>query len=202
MHLIGVTGGIGCGKSFLTRHLQSQNMPVVDTDQVARALLQPGEDALTELHDHFGDTFFNPDGSLNRVLFSQRVFNDPEAMKWLEDLLHPRIRWFWETKVKEWTSNQEIMGVVVIPLLFETHLETRFDSIICMACSSTTQRERLLARGWSLSHIHDRLAAQWPLIQKMNASHHVIWTDAHEATTLAQWELLLEHIKAIGSPPS
>ena len=194
MKLVGLTGSIGCGKSFLTRHLVTENVPVIDTDDISRELLVPGQPAFDLVKQMFGEDVCASDGSLNRQRLSRIVFNDHHSLKQLEQILHPRIREVWENMVVQWADS---FGVVVIPLLFETGVEKRFDKIIAMACSSKTQHARLISRGWDESHIQKRLGAQLSLKHKVEASDFVIWTDATIATTIMQWESIQRHLLAV-----
>lgn len=194
MKLVGLTGGIGCGKSFLCGHLRGVGMPVIDTDDLARQLLLPGQPALELVRQQFGDEICSADGTLDRIRLSQIVFQDPDALKRLEQVLHPRIRESWEETVHLWNQQGISIGVIVIPLLFETGAQDRFDATISMACSLATQRRRLRERGWGEDHIHQRLSAQWSLASKVAASDYIIWTDTNFAATILQWEIIRQRI--------
>src|ERR1039457_1036323 len=108
---------------------------------------------------------------------AQIVDTDEHARKKLEAILHPCIRERWLAQVEAWRGENRALAVVVIPLLFETRAESHFDKIICVACSAVTQHERLLARGWTPKQIEQRLAAQWPVEQKIPRADFVVWTD-------------------------
>ena len=156
----------------------------------------PLKPRMAKMKEKFGDAVFLPDGSLNRARLSKIVFEDKNELKWLEGFLHPRIRESWESTVSEWQNLELSIGVVVIPLLFETGIQDRFDSVICMACSSSTQRARLQLRGWDSTHIDQRLSAQWSLGEKMTASNFVIWSDTTASGSFLQWDLVLKRIRA------
>jgi dephospho-CoA kinase len=197
MKVCGLTGGLGMGKSTAAEFFHTLGARVVDTDELARQLVQPGQPALTEIQTVFGKSLVAPDGCLRRDELAQIVFTDPAARKKLEAILHPRIRERWLAQIESWRAapkrpaatvrehggsdggrgENRALAVVVIPLLFETQAESGFDKIICIACSATAQRERLLARGWSPGQIQQRLAAQWPVEQKIARADFVIWTD-------------------------
>jgi len=177
MKLCGLTGGVGMGKSTAAGFLLAGGARVVDTDELARELVQPGQPALAEIRDEFGEGVFSPAGALNRAALAERVFADEAARKKLEAILHPRIRERWRAQVDSWRGENCPLAVVVIPLLFETRAENQFDRIICVACSPTSQRERLRARGWSDEQIRRRNAAQLPLERKLAGSHFVVWTE-------------------------
>ena len=177
MKVCGLTGGVGMGKSTAAQFFRARGAQVVDTDELARQLVQPGQPALAEIQAVFGKNIVAPDGQLRRDELAQIVFADAAARKKLEAILHPRIRERWLAQIETWRRENHPLAVVVIPLLFETQAESHFDKIICVACSAATQRERLLARGWTPEQIQQRIAAQWPVEQKIARADFVIWTD-------------------------
>jgi dephospho-CoA kinase len=177
MKLVGLTGGVGMGKSTAAGFLLQLGARVVDTDDIAHDLVRPGQPALAEIETEFGKKILAADGALNRRALAEIVFNDDFARKKLEAILHPRIRERWQAQVAAWRKDNCPLAVVVIPLLFETQAENAFDKIICAACSPSSQQVRLTARGWSPAQIARRLAAQMPVEQKLARSHFVIWTE-------------------------
>jgi dephospho-CoA kinase len=185
MLLLGLTGGIGMGKSTAADLLSQRGWPVADTDQIARDIVEPGQPALAEIADRFGPEVIAATGGLLRERLAALVFADGEKRRQLESILHPRIREVWRQRVEQWRREARPAGVVVIPLLFETGAQERFDRILCTACSATTQRKRLAARGWDERQVRQRIAAQISAEEKMARSHFVIWTEAgldvHEA---------------------
>jgi dephospho-CoA kinase len=177
MKLCGLTGGVGMGKSTAAGFFSRPDVRLVDTDDLARELVQPGQPALLEIRHQFGPEMISPAGELDRHRLARLVFADPAARKHLEDILHPRIRETWLKQVEQWRTQSCRLGIVVIPLLFETRAESHFDRIICVACSTATQTERLHARGWTPEQVRQRIAAQLPVEQKIARSHYVIWTE-------------------------
>ena len=177
MKLLGLTGGIGMGKSTAAEFLRTRGAQIVDTDELARQLVQPGQPALTEIQTEFGKKVIAPDGQLRREELAEIIFADAAARKKLETILHPRIRERWLAQTEIWRRENRALAIVVIPLLFETRAESHFNKIICVACSAATQHERLLARGWTPEQIKQRLAAQWPVEQKISRADFVVWTD-------------------------
>jgi dephospho-CoA kinase len=177
MKLFGLTGGIGMGKSTSASLLVKRGVPVIDTDVIAREVVEPGQPALNEIAAKFGPDLIDVDGKLRRAALGEIVFASNERRAALEAILHPRIRERWLQQIESWRAAGEGVGVVVIPLLFETDATSNFDAVICTACSSATQRERLLARGLTPEQIGQRVAAQWPIDKKIAASNHVVWTE-------------------------
>ena len=191
MKICGLTGGVGMGKSTAAEFLRARRVPVVDTDEIARQLVQPGRPALAEIQAEFGKAILAPDGRLRREELARIVFADAMARHKLEAILHPRIRERWQAQIETWRGENHPLAVVVIPLLFETGAESAFSKIVCAACSAAAQRERLLARGWTPDQIRQRLAAQWPIERKIARSDFVVWTDGALDVHAQQIELIL-----------
>ena len=177
MKVCGLTGGVGMGKSTAAEFLRARDARLVDTDELARQLVEPGQPALAEIRAEFGGRVIAPDGRLQRDELARIVFADAAARQKLEAILHPRIRAGWLAQVEAWRREDCVLAVVVIPLLFETRAESQFAKIICVACSAATQDERLRARGWTPEQIRQRIAAQLPVEQKISRADFVIWTD-------------------------
>ena len=192
MMVIGLTGGIGMGKSTSALLLQQRLVPVVDTDTLARQVVEPGQPALREIEQAFGRGVIAPDGRLQREEMARLVFADDARRKELEAIVHPRIRELWQSQVAHWKAESRPRCVVVIPLLFETVAAAHFDSIICVACSTASQWQRLIARGWTAEQIQQRVSAQWPIQRKMDLANYVVWTEAGLDTHAAQLERIIK----------
>ena len=178
MKTIGLTGGIGMGKSLSAQLLRDRGVPVVDTDELAREVVRSGQPALAEIRQVFGREILGPDGQLQREKLARIVFADATARKRLEEILHPRIRGLWRAQIEAWRHEGKPLAVVVIPLLFETRAETELDAVICVACTAATQHQRLRARGWTPEQIEQRIQAQWPIGKKMALARYVVWSEA------------------------
>ena len=174
------------GKSTVAEYLSNRGEFVIDTDLVARQLVEPGSSALHEIVQAFGTHVIGQDGRLDRTALAEVVFNSDQRREALEAILHPRIREAW----KDWAAKRSLEGarraVVVIPLLFETGAEKELDLTICVACSEKSQRERLRARGWHDPEIDRRKAAQRPIREKMDRADRVIWSEAAVEVTQMQ----------------
>jgi dephospho-CoA kinase len=177
MKLYGLTGGIGMGKSVSGNLLHQRGVCIADTDLIARELVEPGQPALIEIQKSFGAEIITADGRLRRDELGRRVFADSDARKRLENILHPRIRAAWQEQVARWRAEGSAQAVVIIPLLYETDAAEEFDTVICVACSAASQRQRLLARGLGADQVEQRISAQWPVEKKMELADHVIWTE-------------------------
>ncbi len=188
---IGLTGGIGMGKSVAPELLVQRGCFIIDTDLLARQVVEPGQPALEEIRQLFGPEVFSDEGQLRRDEVARIVFADPARREQLERILHPRIRDLWLTQADVWEKEGRANCVVAIPLLFETKAEVHFNKIICVACSATTQHERLHARGWTEQQIQQRIQSQWAIEKKMALSDFVIWTEGGLDVHAAQIDRIL-----------
>ncbi|MGO9269702.1 MAG: dephospho-CoA kinase [Terriglobia bacterium] len=197
MKVLGLTGGIGMGKSTSGQLFRARGVPVVDTDDLARQVVEPGQPALAEVLAAFGLQFAGPDGQLRRDELAQRVFADPAARRRLEEILHPRIRALWRAQTETWRAEGLPVSVVVIPLLFETKAEAELDATICVACSAVTQQQRLRTRGWSIEQIQQRLQAQWPVETKIQRADYLVWTEAGLDVHAGQIDRILRRLASL-----
>lgn len=143
MYVVGLTGGIGSGKSTVAEAFMALGVPVLDTDQVARNVVAPGAPVLMAIKDYFGAEALNDDGSMNRAYMRQRVFTDNAAREKLESLLHPLIReqcWAWLDQ------QQSEYAILVIPLLLEKGWDEIVDRVLVVDVDEATQRQRVMAR--------------------------------------------------------
>ena len=198
MKVCGLTGGVGMGKSTAAGLFRERGAQVADTDELARQLVEPGRPALAEIQTAFGTNIIAADGSLRRDELAKIVFADAAARRRLEAILHPLIRKQWLAQIETWRKENRPLAVVVIPLLIETQAEAYFDKIICVACSAPAQHQRLLSRGWTPGQIAQRVAAQWPVEQKIARADFVIWTDGGLDATTRQVDRIATSIFFIG----
>lgn len=175
--VIGITGGVGMGKSTAAKLLREQGVPVVDSDDLARRVVAVGEPALAEIADTFGAEFLDSKCKLDRGKMAAYIFGNDAERKKLESIIHPRVRELWMMQIETWRADNIPLGVVVIPLLFEVGAEGEFDSVICIACTGNTQRERLHAREWDDAQIDARIAAQMEVTEKIKRADQVVWAE-------------------------
>lgn len=186
MMATGITGGVGMGKTTVGNLLGELGFLVIDTDQLARELVVPGQPALEVIRTAFGEEIISPSGELDRHKLGSIVFADSEARLRLERILHPLIRQRWRDQLDIWRRQNVSNAIVLVPLLFEANLAADFDRILCVCCSRETQEQRLLNRGWKKEEIARRIAAQWPVEKKMNLADYVIWTEGDLEVTAEQ----------------
>jgi dephospho-CoA kinase len=197
---VGLTGGIGMGKSTVAGLIVQRGIPLVDTDVLARDLVEPGQPALGEITALFGNQLLDDSGRLRRGELARVVFGDPQARTALEAVLHPKIRQRWLAQIDAWKSEGKALATVVIPLLFETNAQLELDQTICVACSAMTQQQRLLQRGWPETQIQQRIAAQLPITEKITRANFVLWNEATIDVLAAQLDIVLEKITPSNSP--
>ena len=191
---LGLTGGVGMGKSTASQFLNDLGFKVADTDDIARKLVEPGKPALKDIVKAFGKEVLQDNGELNRKKAAEIVFSDDSKRLKLEEILHPLIRENWELRLNDWSLENEKLGVVVIPLLYETECERYFDKVVCMACSKDIQRQRLRQRGWRDLEIDQRIKAQLLIGEKMRRADYVVWTNGAIDTHAKQWDELISHL--------
>ncbi|MBC8326637.1 MAG: dephospho-CoA kinase [Verrucomicrobia subdivision 3 bacterium] len=189
--IIGLTGGMGMGKSTAAKLLKKQGVPVVDSDDLAREVVAVGESALAEIADTFGADFINAQGQMDRAKMAAHIFGNDTERKKLEAIIHPRVRERWLARMETWRAENVPLGVVVIPLLFEVGAESEFDSVVCVACTGKTQHERLRARGWDDAQINARIAAQMEVAQKTERSSQVMWNEGEVSLLHEQLQSIL-----------
>jgi dephospho-CoA kinase len=175
---IGLTGGIASGKSTVARLFESRGVPVLDTDQIAREVVEPGQSALAAVVSAFGPGVLASDGRLDRPALRSRVFTDAEARRKLESILHPAIR-------AELARRSALAGgpyqVWVIPLLVEGGRIDQVDRVLVVDCPVEMQVSRLVARdGGSEAEAKSILAAQVSREQRLAAADDVIVNDGAE----------------------
>jgi dephospho-CoA kinase len=162
---IGLTGGIACGKSTVSRLLASRGAIVIDADILAREVVEPGAPALAEVVRVFGPDMLNEDGTLNRKQLGKVVFDNEAKRKRLEELLHPAIIQLMQERMAEAERLQPDKLVVAdVPLLYEAQMEDMFQEVLVVAASREVQLERLMQRdGLSGEEAELRIDAQMPL---------------------------------------
>ncbi len=193
MRRVALTGGIATGKSTVAATLRARGVPVVDSDRLARDAVAPGSDGLAEVVARFGAAVLHPTGALDRAALGRRVFADGTARRDLERIVHPRVR----TGVAAFfAAAAGPAAVAEIPLVYETGWFTAFETVVVAACHPRIQVERLRTRdGLDDAAIAARLAAQWPIEDKVRLADGVLRTDgtleqtARAAEALADWLL-------------
>ena len=189
--ILGLTGGMGCGKSTAAGFFTEHGFRRIDTDALVRAEVLTEPDVVACIRARFGPGVLAADGTLARARLADIIFGDDAARQWLEALLHPRVRARWQARLRE---APEAAWVVEIPLLFENGLENRFDFVVCVACSPSLQLARLEQRGMARTLAEQRISKQLPLVRKIELSDFVLSNDGTPDFLRQQVSLLVARL--------
>lgn len=169
---VGLTGGIGCGKSSVCQLFAKWDVPIVDADVISKELVEPGRPALGLIAEYFGQDILDEQGGLRRGVLRSRVFANDKERKKLESILHPLIN----AEIKARLSNlQAIYAIIAVPLLVETGQANHFDRVLLVDCSESFQRQRVMARdGVDASQIDAIIASQASRQARLSVAHDII----------------------------
>lgn len=189
---IGLTGGIGCGKSTVAKLFRERGFSTSDADAIVHDLLANDSDTIEKVVALFGEAVRLESGGIDRAAVGQRVFEDAELLGRLESILHPRVRATWE-KAAESGEN----WLVEIPLLFEKKLQKNVDLTICVFSDPLTQVERLERRGMNQTQALARMNRQMPVSEKAELADFVLLNDGSLEFLTEQVDRLISIIKTL-----
>jgi dephospho-CoA kinase len=196
MRRVALTGGIATGKSHVRIEFERLGAPTIDADVLARAVVAPGTPGLVSLANRFGRDVLDAAGALDRKKLASIVFDDPQARRDLEAIIHPAVR----LAIDEWFAAlepQTAFAVADIPLLYETGRARDFDVVIVTACDAATQLRRVIARdSVTESEARQRIAAQMPTDLKASRADFVVRTDGSFDDTAAQVRAIFDRLTA------
>jgi len=188
MLTVALTGGIGCGKSTVCQLFSKQGAPVIDTDIIARQLVEPGKPALKEITQHFGQELLNKEGALNRKTLAGIVFKSPEKRELLESILHPKIRQEVDHQLQ---GLKKDYAIIAIPLLIETNQQSTYDRILVVDCNEQLQIERTLSRdNRSIEEIKNIIKSQASRNKRLQLADDVITNNGDMVALKNQVQLL------------
>ena len=176
---IGITGGIGCGKSEVCKLLKKSGIPIINADLVARKIIDNNDKIKSKLKKSFGDNVYLPDGRLDRKRVAQIIFKDEAAKNRINKIVHPHVIEFQKRALQklEKSGKFKIAGVEAA-LIYEAGSETQFDVVVVVSVSQDTVIQRLVKRsGLSGEEILNRIKSQLPLSEKINRADYVINND-------------------------
>jgi len=159
---IGLTGGIGSGKSTVASMLANRGAAVIDADAISRSLTAPRGQAMNAIVQTFGPTMMGPDGAMNRQAMRERIFQDPEAKRQLEAIIHPLVSQLTAEQAQKALQNGHTTLVFDVPLLVESGERWRkqVHRVLVVDCDTATQRQRVMARSGLPGEEVDRIMAQ------------------------------------------
>lgn len=188
MLVIGLTGGIGSGKSTVTALFAKHNVPIIDADKVSRDLTQPNQPAFTQIVQHFGNHILLPDGTLDRSRLRRFIFTDTTQRLWLEELLHPLIQTDMEQQIKALSTPY---CIAVVPLLFEVECYSFINRILVVDAPEQAQIARVVARDQAAATETEAiLKSQASRKDRVARAHDVITNDGDMANLVPQVEKL------------
>ena len=195
MFVVGITGGIGSGKSAVTAKLEQLGIDIIDADIVAREVVEPGTNALKDIQSYFGDRVLSSDGALDRAALREIVFSEPEKRKWLEALLHPIIR---NETIKQLNNTSSPYAVLASPLLLETDQHELTQHIVLIDVSVETQIERTIARdNNNRKQVEAIIAAQMSRTEKQRKSDIIVTNDEDLSALYNKVSVLHETLKRL-----
>lgn len=175
---LGLTGGIASGKSTTANLLRAWGAEVIDSDQLAHEAMAPGQPAHDQIVAHFGRAILNADGTINRQQLGEIVFRSDAERGCLNRIVHPRVREEWKRRTAEAVaSSKETVVVAMIPLLYETKVESSFDAVLVVGCRRETQARRMRERGLREDQVGTWLRSQLPLPMKMERADFAVWNE-------------------------
>lgn len=197
MKLVGLTGGIASGKSTVAKILESLGAAIVNADTLSREVVEPGREAWQEIVAAFGAEVLQPDQGLDRQKLRTIIFNNPEARRKIESIIHPRVRALAEQKIRDHTAAAYDVVVYEVPLLFEGNLHEWLRPVILVACDVDTQLQRLQQRdGLDRAQAQKHIDAQMSLTEKRRLADYVIENNGSLDELNRQVAAVLEKIKA------
>jgi dephospho-CoA kinase len=190
MLLVGLTGGIGAGKSTVARMLAKRGAVVFDADDFAKEAVAPGTKGLSRVVEEFGPEAVTGSGELDREWLAGRVFTDPEARGRLEAITHPEVARLFANAVEPYRGTDAVV-VYAVPLLVENNLADGFDVVVVVAASEEMRIGRLATeRGMSEQDVRERAAAQASDEERMRVADYVVWNAGSEQDLEQQVEKL------------
>jgi len=176
--LVGLTGGIATGKSTVAAMLREFGAKIINADDLARVIIQPGKEAWKEIVAAFGNDILRPDKTIDREKLRKIIFEDEKARAKLDSITHPRIRALALARAQELAAKGSEVVIYEAPLLYENEAHTWLSPIVVVSCDDATQRQRLKARDrLGEAEIDQHIQAQMPLAQKKSLADYVIEND-------------------------
>ena len=196
--IVGITGGIGTGKSTVARAFEQRGYRRLDSDRIVHENVLTDPAVLDALAARYGDRVVEARGEcgeriVNRAALAERVFGEDTERVWLEELTHPRVFAAWRSAL---ASDPGARWVVEVPLLHEKGLENWFDFTVCVACSPAQQLARLEQRGLPRVLAGQRISKQLPLARKIELSDFVLWNEGSPEFLQAQIDRLDRALEA------
>lgn len=201
MYRIGLTGGVGSGKSTVSSYMHELGIPVIDGDKLAREAVIPGSLAMNRLRETFGPHIFLPDGSLDRLKVGEIVFNDEEKRQKLNGIIHPYIWYRTREELIRAQKSGYSVAVLDMPLLLEISWQLRVEEVWLVEVPLEVQIARVISRdGFTRKQVMERIGKQMPTMNKMNYADVIIDNSRSVEDTRRQVREALKHVPGFQFP--
>jgi dephospho-CoA kinase len=196
---VGLTGGIGSGKSTVVALLREKGLPVIEADDVAHEVIRKGEPAYKEIVSSFGNDVLQSNGEIDHARLASIVFSSRTKLDRLNQIVHPQVLKRTDRWMKEQEREGAAVAIVEAPLLVETGYHRKFDRLVVVTCRPEQQRERLVKRGMSAEEAERRMAAQVPVEVKQRVADDIIDNSGAPAKTKKQVAALAARLKSLAA---
>lgn len=194
--IIGLTGGIATGKSTVSKMFKERDIPVIDTDKIAKSLLNKGSEAFQEILTEFGETVLTPNGEINRKKLAEKLFHDEKTRQTINAIIHPKVKDIVRREITRLESYGETLIVIDVPLLFETDFHQECDVTWLVFARQKDQLERLVERDQiSEDYAMKKIKAQWPMSKKKALADVVIDNSKSILETRKAFDKALERMR-------
>ena len=196
IQIVGLTGGIASGKSTVSDLFKGEDIPVIDTDKIARELLETGSDAYNEVVSHFSSEILFANGEINRKLLGKLIFSNPKRRDVLNGIIHPRVLEIMRLEIKQCEEKGESLVVIDVPLLFESGFDKECHKTIVVFTTPEKQLSRLMDRDQiDEEYASVKIAAQMPLSEKVKKADFVIDNSQSILETKKDFLQILEQLE-------
>lgn len=194
--IIGLTGGIATGKSTVANFFKEADIPVIETDVIAKNVMQKGSDVYQAVRDYFGEEILLLNGEIHRKLLGQLIFSDAEKRQFLNDTVHPAVKTVMLREIEKYQLEGKKLIIVDVPLLFEAGFDQSVDLTLVVATDEMTQLNRLMERdNIDKALANQKIKAQWPLVEKKEKADFVLDNSESILSTKKAFRDILEVLK-------
>jgi dephospho-CoA kinase len=193
--ILGITGGIACGKTETGRILAEAGFDVLDTDSLAHDVMKAGTSTFKQVVKQFGKSILNPDGEMDRTQLGRLVFADSSAREALNRLVHPAVI----KAAEQWKAERKRESAILVPLLFEAGWTEGWDAVVCVSADEDVVFQRLEKRGLNREEARQRIAAQMPRAEKETKSDFIIRNNKTLDALRKETLNVLERIRSRGN---
>lgn len=194
--IVGLTGGIATGKSTVANFFKEEDIPVIETDVIARNVMQKGSDVYQAVVDYFGEEILLSNQDINRKALGQMIFSDTEKRQFLNDTVHPAVQKVMLREIEKYQLEGKKLIIADVPLLFEAGFDRDVDIILIVSLDEETQLKRLMERDQiDKALAMQKIKSQWPLTEKREKADFVLDNSESILSTKKAFRDILEVLK-------